>query len=201
MRARSFAVVLVFSSPRERVDLIGAYGHAQHEMRFGRRSAGACTSRALLLTESVLVAFVGSAAGVALASSVSVAPGRSRQRCPAVRWHAHGFPRLGEVVIDLPVLSFTVASRCDGHRCVAWPRLCATRGGEADVLRQGVGSTASPGEALVCQREGHARRCASRPGHDTLVGAGLLAQSFLTLTRADVGYDRKVGPSSPVLQK
>jgi putative ABC transport system permease protein len=194
LRALAVAVVLVFLIASVNVSslLLARTATRRREMAI-RTALGGGRARLvrLLLTESVLVALVGSAAGIALAF---VAVRLLRTLAATMPRMDLGmltaFPRLGEVVIDLPVLSFTVGvALLTGIACGVAPAVRYTRPGDADVLRQGVGSTASPARHWYAGARDLLVVAQLALATILLVGAGLLAQSFVSLTRADVGYE------------
>jgi predicted permease len=145
----------------------------------------------LLLTESVLLALLGSAAGVFLAF-VSVrllqTLATTLARMDLGRFTA--FPRLAEVAIDTSVLAFTaVTALVLGIACGVAPAIRYTRPAEGHVLRQGAGSTASPVRLWRRRPRGLLLIAQVALATILLVGSGLLVRSYLELTRVDLGYD------------
>jgi putative ABC transport system permease protein len=194
LRALAVAVVLVFLIAAVNVSslLLARTATRQREMAI-RTALGGGRARLvrLLLTESVLVALMGSAAGIALAF-VSV---RMLRTLAATMPRMDlgmltAFPRLGEIVIDLPVLSFTVGvALLTGIVCGVAPAVRYTRPGDAELLRQAVSSTASGANRWYGSARDVLVAAQVALATTLLVGAGLLAQSLLTLSRADVGYE------------
>ncbi len=145
----------------------------------------------LLLTESVFLALLGSAAGVLLAFvSVRLLQTLATTLARMDLGKFTAFPRLGEVAIDMSVLTFTVVTALVlGITCGVAPAIRYTRLAEGHTLRQGAGSTPSP----VTRRRGG-------PGGFLLivqvslttillVGSGLLVRSYLKLSSVDLGYN------------
>jgi len=145
-----------------------------------------------LLTESVVLALLGGAAGAALAvlatrTLVALAP--------------QGTPRLREVGVDSSVLLFTLAvSLVTGIVFGLAPALRASRPDLSTALKEGVrGSKGRPAvyarSALVVLETALAVVL--------LAGAGLLLRSFGALVRVDPGFDAKhaivfeLSPPSP----
>jgi putative ABC transport system permease protein len=134
----------------------------------------------LVLSESLLLAVIGGAAGVVLAvwavrTFVALAPS--------------GIPRMDEVALDSPVLLFAVAlSMVTSVIFGLVPSLQASQLDLSSSLkegdqRSGMGrSTLGARGALVVSEIALA--------FVLLVGAGLLLQSFATLLRWDPGFDR-----------
>jgi putative ABC transport system permease protein len=128
-----------------------------------------------LLTESLTLAAIGAAAGVALAAAAM----------PVLR-NAGGdaIPRLDEMSLDWRVLSFALgASLITGLLFGLAPALHASRTGLHGMLRSGtrVAGTSRLRSTLVVASIALAMLL--------LVGAGLVGSSFLRLMRVDTGFD------------
>jgi putative ABC transport system permease protein len=148
-----------------------------------RAALGASRTRILrqLLTESLILALTGGAAGLLLARGgiralVALAP--------------PGLPRLETVALDGSVLAFALAvSLATGLAFGIVPALQATRRDLGDSLREGErGSTGGGGRgglrsALVASETALALVL--------LVGAGLMIRSFVALQAVDPGFDRR----------
>jgi putative ABC transport system permease protein len=131
-----------------------------------------------LLAESVVLAVIGGAAGLALAYyGVSVLRSIG----------AETIPRLDEVSIDSTVLAFTaLVTLASGILFGLVPSLGASRAELGAVLKEG----GRGGQGLIGQRA----RAALVIGQVALslillVGAGLLMKSFARLQQVDVGFD------------
>jgi predicted permease len=165
----------------------------QREMAV-RLALGAARGRLLrqTLTESVLLALIGGAAGIALAlGAVPLlrALGTSLPR-PDLQAGVQ-IPRLDEVGIDATVLTFTVLlSLLTGMLFGIAPALRRLRAPLLDALRTG---SAAPAAGL------HLRHGLRLQGLLVIaeiamavmlfIGGGLLIHSFVKLTRVDPGYD------------
>jgi putative ABC transport system permease protein len=148
-----------------------------------RAALGASRTRILrqLLTESLVLALAGGAAGLLLA--------RAGVRA-LVALGPPGLPRLESVALDGRVLAFAlVVSLGTGLAFGLVPALQATRRDLADALREGErGSTEGGGRgrlrsALVSSELALALVL--------LVGAGLMIRSFVALQAVDPGFDRR----------
>jgi putative ABC transport system permease protein len=146
-----------------------------------RASLGAGRRRIVrqLLTESLLLALVGGAAGVGLAyvalpALVAAAPA--------------GVPRLDVVAIDGRVLLFTLAATlATGVLFGLAPALQAAAPDSAQALREGTRGSAAGGERHRLRSFLVASEIAL--ALVLLVGAGLMVRSFLALQRVDAGFD------------
>ena len=144
-----------------------------------RMALGAARARVIrqLLTESVLLAVMGGAAGVGLAS-VSLDALLALQ--------PEGVPRLSEVHVDRAVLAFAAGlSLLTGLLFGAFPALQMTRRAAGVSLREG-GRTIAGGR-------GHRLRSGLVVGQMALAmmllaGAGLLIRSFVQLRNVDPGF-------------
>ena len=148
-----------------------------------RAALGASRGRILrqLLTESLVLALAGGAAGVLLA--------RAGIRA-LVALGPPGLPRLESVALDGSVLAFALAvSLLTGLAFGLAPALQATRRDLGDSLREGErGSTEGGGRGglrsvLVASELALALVL--------LVGAGLMIRSFVALQAVDPGFDRR----------
>jgi putative ABC transport system permease protein len=125
-----------------------------------------------VLAEAGVLAFVGAALGLAVASAASA----------ALRSYAAGFPRVDELAVDVPLLAWTAIS------VVVVTLLC----GVAPALRSTRGRLAHGGRAQVSTR--HAAQWLFVGVQVTLsvlllAGAGLLLRSFQELGRVNPGFD------------
>lgn len=132
-----------------------------------------------LLTESLLAAVIGGALGAALAFG-----GVALFRAAA----PPDIPRLSEVVVDGRILGFAaLLSAVAGVLFGAAPALGSTRGDAAAVLRtERAGGTGGRGPGRL--RSGLVV-VESALAFVLLVAAGLLANSFVRLSRVDPGFD------------
>ena len=175
-------------------NLLLVTGAARQREMAVRLALGAGRGRLLrqTLTESVLLALIGGAAGIALAfGAVPLlrALGTSLPR-PDLQAGVQ-IPRLDEVGIDATVLTFTVLlSLLTGMLFGIAPALRRLRAPLLDTLRTG---SAAPAAGL------HLRHGLRLQGLLVIaeiamavmlfVGGGLLIHSFVKLTRVDRGYD------------
>jgi putative ABC transport system permease protein len=144
-----------------------------------RMALGAARARVVrqLLTESVLLAVLGGAAGVALASMSLDA---------LLALQPEGVPRLAEVQVDRAVLAFAAGlSLLTGLLFGAFPAVQMTRRAAGVSLREG-GRTIAGGR-------GHRLRSGLVVGQMALAmmllaGAGLLIRSFVQLRHVDPGF-------------
>ncbi len=131
-----------------------------------------------LVTESVLVATLGGAAGIAIAYAVVLVV---RHFGPSE------LPRLHNATIDFPVLLFTVGvSVLAGMLAGLAPARAAWRLSTVEALKEGARSSAGRGHrrlrnALMIAEIAMALMLA--------IGAGLLVRSFLKITNLDLGLD------------
>jgi putative ABC transport system permease protein len=143
-----------------------------------------------LLTESVLLALLGSIVGVLLAFiSVRLLQtfATTMSRMDLGKFTA--FPRLGEIGIDVPVLALTAATALViGIACGMAPAVRYTRPAAVDTLRRGVGSTPSPVRGRPARPQELLLVSQVALATILLVGAGLLVRSYLRLTHVDIGY-------------
>lgn len=145
-----------------------------------RVALGADRRRVLrqLLTESVFVAALGGAAGLAIAYAVVLI---------ARHFGPPDLPRLHDAAIDLPVLLFTLGvSLLAGVLAGLAPVRAAWRLPTAEALKEGARTTAGPGHrrlrsALMVAEIAMALVLA--------IGASLLVRSFLTIAGLDLGLD------------
>jgi predicted permease len=158
-----------------------------------RAALGASRARIvrLLLTESLLLALLGSTAGVLVAFAgvrvlQTLATTMSRMDLSKLT----AFPRLAEIAIDGPVLAFTLAMAVVvGVAGGIGPAVGHTRPLQADVLRQSAGSTAVPARTWRRRPRGLLMIAQVALATILLVGAGLLVRSYLKLSHAEIGYD------------
>jgi putative ABC transport system permease protein len=159
--------------------LLGRAATREREMAV-RAALGASRIRLLrqLLTESILLAFIGGAAGLALAvwgvdGLLAVSPA--------------DLPRLDEVSIDLRVLAFTFGiAATTGVLFGLAPALKALRTNLTVSLKEGGRSVAGSASHRLRSSIVVAEIALSLI---LLVGAGLLLRSFFKLTRVDPGFD------------
>ncbi len=158
--------------------LVTRGAHREHEFAV-RAALGAARGRLVrqLLTESLLLAFLGGAAGLLLASwAVSV----------IVAWSPADLPRLEQVSLNRTVLGFSIT--VSFLAAIAFGLLPAVRLSRVEVhasLKEG-GRTAVGGGH-------HGLRHALVVGEVAvalvlLVGAGLLVRSFVRLMQVDLGF-------------
>ena len=132
----------------------------------------------LLMTESIGVALLGTAAGLALAWVV----------LHALVITGAGMPRLAEARLDPRAIAFAVGTGIAAGAIIgAYPILALFRGALAPALRSG-------DREVGAGRRTHALRGALVGAQFALVlpllaGAGLLLNSFLRLQRVNVGFD------------
>ena len=152
--------------------------HRRREMAI-RAALGAAGSRLArqLITESVLLALIGGAAGAALAAAgVSILLALAPQ----------DIPRLATVRVDSAALAFTfLLSLLTGVLFGLAPAWYVRRTDPEQVLRQG-GEKMEAGGHVVRDSFVVAQVALSLV---LLVGAGLLAESFLRLQRTATGFD------------
>ena len=150
---------------------------AQREQEVALRfSLGA--SRAVvasqLLTETVLLAFAGAAAGLLVAAGASA----------AIRTWAPELPRIDEIGIDARILMYTLASAVVvALLCGVFPALRSTR--EASSLASGGRTQVSARHSAQWLLVGVQMALAVT----LLAGAGLLLRSVEALARVDPGFD------------
>jgi predicted permease len=145
----------------------------------------------LLITESVLLAFLGSAMGVLLAFAGSRL--LRTLAAPLARMDLGmftAFPRLDEVTIDLSVLSFAVmAALIMGIGCGLGPALRYTRQARGETLRQSGGSTGSPVGSWRWRSRGFLLVIQISLAMILLIGSGLLVRSYVELSSVRLGYN------------
>jgi len=158
----------------------------EHEMAV-RRAVGAGPGRLIrqLLTENVLLALIGGAAGTALAFG-----GIQVLRVLATTLDRRdlggagvSLPRLDEIAIDATALTFTVGvALLTGIAFGLLPalRYLRSRSHEMDVLRERAGSNRIRGALVVAE---------IAMAVMLLVGGALLMHSFLRLSNVETGYD------------
>src|SRR5262249_25733409 len=162
-------------------NLILARASGRHREIAIRRALGAGRGRVLrqLLTESILLAEIGGALGLALAHW-GVAAFKTFGA-------AAGIPRLDEVQVNGAVLGFIFAvSAVAGLASGVAPAWQASRGALHEALRQGVGESAGGARLrtrnlLVLFEAGL--------GTIVLVGAALLLRSFVALEHVPLGFE------------
>ena len=154
----------------------------QRELTF-RAALGAGRGRLArqLLTESLLLSAAGGALGLACAAAlirltIALAPIR--------------LPRLEAVRLDASVMAFTAAVSIVAAVLSGWiPSFRGTRFGLAESLRGGDGATAGGFRGRAGARVRDALLAAEAAFTVMLlVGALLLARSFVRLTQVDAGY-------------
>jgi putative ABC transport system permease protein len=158
-----------------------------------RVALGASPGRVVryVLTETMLVASLGGAAGVALAFGI-VSMLRTFGTSLARRDLTPGvsIPRLEEIQIDQSALLFTVAITLSVGLLVGLlPIIRYALARHLDALRAGVSSLA--GAHAPSSRAGRAAILVTQTALATmaLIGSGLLVHSFLKLSNVDPGYD------------
>ena len=145
-----------------------------------RAAMGAGRGRLLrqLLTESLTLSALGGLAGLALMALTLRL---------LLRAAPPDIPRIGEVSIDLPVLLFTLGiSIAAGLLFGVAPAAVSTRGGLAEHLKEG-------GRSVAGSRTRHRLSQGLVIAEVTLtlvllVGAGLLARTFIALTGQETGF-------------
>lgn len=146
-----------------------------------RAALGASRGRIIgqLMTESLILALVGGAAGLALASWGLVA---------LITYGPSEVPRLQDVRLDNTVLAFTVGvSMLTGILFGLIPALQVSKSGQSGTLKEGaLGSTDAGGKsrmrsALIVTEVALSLML--------LVGAGLLINTFVRLLKTDAGFD------------
>ncbi len=144
----------------------------------------------LLLTESVFLALLGSAAGILLAFAgvqLLQALGGTLARMDLGTFTS--FPRLDDIGIDGSVLAFTVVTALVlGIACGMGPAIRYTRPAAGHTLRQGAGSTPPPAMSWRWPPRGWLLIVQVSLATLLLIGSGLLVRSYLTLSRVDLGY-------------
>jgi len=144
----------------------------------------------LLLTESLMLAFLGSIASVGVAwlgvrALDTVDPGAATSGAP-IRAYALGTLSFSSIALDWRALAFTlVVSLVVGLLFGVAPALVAARESSADALKgdRSGGSRGSGRRALVVAEVAVALVL--------LTGAGLLMQSLAKLINADTGFDAR----------
>ena len=146
-----------------------------------RAALGASRSRIIgqLMTESLILALVGGAAGLALASWGLEA---------LITFGPPDVPRLQDVRLDNTVLAFTVGiSVLTGILFGLAPALQASKSGPGGTLKEGaLGSTDAGGKSRMRSALIVAEVALSLM---LLVGAGLLINTFVRLLKTDAGFD------------
>jgi len=159
-----------------------------------RRAVGASRSRLIrqLLTESVVLSFLGGLVGLglsvwAVSLFVKLSPG--------------DIPRLEEVSVDLRLLSFTfLVSMLTGLAFGLWPALHAT-GGSLNQSLKDAGSRASGGKRGLFSRNVLIVTELAL-AQVLLIGAGLLIASYVRASQIDPGFNSdhvlsaKIAPSA-----
>lgn len=127
-----------------------------------------------LLTETVLLAFAGAAAGLLVAAGAS----------SAIRTWAPDLPRIDEIGIDGRILMYTMASAVVvALLCGVFPAMRSTR--EASALASGGRTQVSARHSAQWLLVGVQMALA----FTLLAGAGLLLRSVEALSRVDPGFD------------
>ncbi len=148
-----------------------------------REAIGAGRSRLIrqTLTESVLLAFLGAAMGLAVVAGILQ---------PLLRWAPADIPRIGQTSIDLPVLFFTSAIALTAG--ILFGLAPAIVGGGHNVYEalKRSGARSSPERGSFAVRH---ILIASQVALAVilLVGAGLLLRSLIHVTRLDPGFRRE----------
>ena len=146
-----------------------------------RVALGAGTWRILRqwFTESLLLALLSAGMGVLLAA----------WGLKAIKFYgANELPRLAEVQIDLPVLTFTVVmSILTALLFSLLPALKVSRPDINEVLKAGAKTATSSGSSQVWRDSLVVAEVAL--GLVLLIGAGLMMRSFASLTNVDPGFD------------
>ncbi|HEV8133607.1 MAG TPA: ABC transporter permease [Pyrinomonadaceae bacterium] len=159
-----------------------------------RRAVGASRSRLVrqLLTESVVLSFLGGLVGLglsvwAVSLFVKLSPG--------------DIPRLEEVSVDLRLLGFTfLVSMLTGLAFGLWPALHAT-GGSLNQSLKDAGSRASEGKRSLFSRNVLIVTELAL-AQVLLIGAGLLIASYVRASQIDPGFNpdhvlsAKIAPSA-----
>ncbi len=161
-------------------NLLLARGSARRREVGIRLALGAARARVMrqLLTESLLLAAVGGVAGALLGvwlvdALVAIAPDNA--------------PRVTEIRPDRSVLTFTaLVTVVTGLICGIAPALQTSRAGATDSLKEGARGTAGGGgfalrRALIVAEVALALVL--------LTGGGLLVRTFVSLQRADLGFN------------
>jgi putative ABC transport system permease protein len=150
-----------------------------------------------MLTESLVLAFMGGAAGLALAYG-GVRAVKTLVTVEAPRWLASGqgsigsiLPEVDRIAIDGTVLMFTMAAVCiTGVLCGLAPLMHLTGVQPIEAIKEGSAQGAS-GLSLFSRHRGRSLLVVAQLALATmlLVGAGLLIRSFVKLSQVDAGYD------------
>ncbi len=134
-----------------------------------------------LLTESVILAVLGGAGGVAIAY-IGVAALQT--------FDPGGIPRLAEVTVDIRILGFAILVSVVSGVCFGMvPAIQAARRHPGEALKEGAASVTSGRrknlfrDALIV--------CETALALILLVGAGLLFNSFIRLNLVDPGFDQE----------
>ena len=194
LQAFSVGVLLVFLVAAVNVSALLVARTAVREREIAIRAALG-GRRALivgmLITESVLLALLGSALGVVLAFAGgrllrTLAASLARMDLGAFT----AFPRLDEITIDLSVLSFAVvAALTMGVACGLGPALRFTRPARGETLRQSAGSTGSPIASRRWSSSGLLLVMQISLAMVLLIGSGLLVTSYVKLSSVRLGYN------------
>jgi putative ABC transport system permease protein len=165
----------------------------QHEIAV-RRALGASRGRLIraAMTESILLALIGGAAGIALAFG-GVRVLRTLGAALAPRDMSPGFriPRIEDITIDAPVLIFTAALALIAAIITGLaPALRESRALPIDALRNTTSSPVS-GFNLMRRHGMYGLLVIAEIGMAVMlfVGSALLMHSFVKLSRVDPGYD------------
>jgi putative ABC transport system permease protein len=166
----------------------------QHELAV-RRALGASRGRLIraAMTESILLALIGGAAGIALAFG-GVRLLRTLGTALAARDMGPGFriPRIEDITIDAPVLIFTAALALIAAIVTGLaPALRESRALPVDALRNTTTSSPVSGFNLMRRHGMYGLLVIAEIGMAVMlfVGSALLMHSFVKLSRVDPGYD------------
>jgi putative ABC transport system permease protein len=170
-------VVVLLIACANIANLLLARGVARRREMAVRHALGARSTRLLrqMITESLLLAIVGGAAGAAVGWGLLQL---------LLAWLPDNLPRLDGVTLDWSVLGFTAgASVACGFIFGLWPALQLSRDGGTEALRHGTRETG---------RTDHARASLVISqvalSLTLLAGAGLLARSFDNLSSVRPGF-------------
>jgi predicted permease len=194
LQAFSIGVLLVFLVAGVNVSALMVARTAAREREIAIRAAlggRRALIVGLLITESVLLALLGSAMGILLAFAGSRL--LRTLAAPLARMDLGmftAFPRLDEVTIDLSVLSFAVmAALIMGIACGLGPALRYTRQARGETLRQGGGSTGSPVASWRWRSSGFLLVMQISLAMILLISSGLLVTSYVKLSSVRLGYN------------
>jgi putative ABC transport system permease protein len=160
-------------------NLLLARGASRKRELAMRMAIGAARRRLVrqMLTEGFVLAILGGAAGVLLASWT----------LPMLRaWLPTALPRANETTLSVPVLLFSLGvCLVTGIAFAILPALASSRGDVVESLKEGGrGSSTSGGRSRQVLAAAQVALATV-----LLVGAGLLVQSLIRLQRVDLGFD------------